>query len=235
MRTDTGFEVENPRELLFGFVRDWYPMYDGVEVPQDNELRITEIALSTMLNSRISGNTGADIWRQSRKDVVEALVDIRAGVDLLDEPGGNSIRDESGISRAITAMCNVRRCKLAVATKILHKKRPGLIPILDSNVESHYHPNWGTARYRYGVTGHPAIREAPRLEVFPRVLADSRLAEDSCEEFQANIAGMGIRDPQSNVSLDHELVLASGVGTLEPKLPEAADQLSPLDGAVRRH
>jgi len=142
MRTDTGFEVENPRELLFGFVRDWYPMYDGVEVPQDNELRITEIALSTMLNSRISGNTGADIWRQSRKDVVEALVDIRAGVDLLDEPGGNSIRDESGISRAITAMCNVRRCKLAVATKILHKKRPGLIPILDSNVESHYHPNW---------------------------------------------------------------------------------------------
>jgi len=31
---------------------------------------------------------------------------------------------------------------LAVGTKILHKKRPGLIPLLDRFVQSHYYPRW---------------------------------------------------------------------------------------------
>ena len=29
-----------------------------------------------------------------------------------------------------------------MATKILHKKRPGLIQIFDSMVEGHYYPTW---------------------------------------------------------------------------------------------
>jgi len=142
MRTITGFEVEKPQELLFGFVREEYELYDGVEVPEDNQLRVAEIALSTMLNSRISGNTGAAIWREARTRVEEALADIRPGVDLLDVPQGDSIPDEPGISRAITAICRVPRSKLSVATKILHKKRPGLIPVFDSVVEGHYWPRW---------------------------------------------------------------------------------------------
>ncbi len=142
MRTATGFQVENPRELLFRFVHHWYPLYDGVAVAEDNELRAIEIALSIMLNSRISGNTGGDIWRKARPQVEEALAGIRIGVDLLDVPEGDTIPDESDISRAITALCNVHRSKLAVATKILHKKRPGLIQIFDSVVEGHYHPTW---------------------------------------------------------------------------------------------
>jgi hypothetical protein len=86
MRTGTGFHVDNPSELLVGFVHHWYPLYDGVSVAEDNELRVIELALSTMLNSRISGNTGGEIWRQARKQLAEALAGIRVGVDLLDVP-----------------------------------------------------------------------------------------------------------------------------------------------------
>ena len=142
MKTVTGFEVENPRELLLGFVHHWYPLYDGVEVAEDSELRVSEIALSTMLNSRISGNTGGAIWREARLEVSEALRSVRVGMDLLDMLPTDLAPDEPGISRAITAICNVHRSKLAVATKILHKKRPGLIAIFDSVVEGHYHPRW---------------------------------------------------------------------------------------------
>ena len=39
-------------------------------------------------------------------------------------------------------MCDIRRVKISVSTKILHKKRPGLIPIFDSEVESQYYPRW---------------------------------------------------------------------------------------------
>jgi hypothetical protein len=142
MRTTSGFEVEKPREVLFGFVREEYDIYDGVKVAQDNELRVVEIALSAMLNSRISGNTGGEIWRKERTNVEEALAEIRAGVDLLEIPEDAPIPDEPAIGRAVTAICRVPWSKLSVATKILHKKRPGLIPILDSVVEGHYWPRW---------------------------------------------------------------------------------------------
>ena len=69
MQTASGFSAEDPLELLLGFVKHWYLMYDGVEVAQDHQLRVMEIALSTMLNSRISGNTGEEIWRKARTTV----------------------------------------------------------------------------------------------------------------------------------------------------------------------
>jgi hypothetical protein len=141
MKTITGFQVRKPRELVIGFIRHWYPMYDGVKVPENNVLRVMEIALSVMLNSRISGNTGGVIWRDARKQVEAALAIIPRGKDLLDEPGEAPVPGESGISQAVNAMCKVRHCKLAVATKILHKKRPGIIPIFDSKVAEHYSPH----------------------------------------------------------------------------------------------
>ena len=134
--------MSDPRELLAGFIRHWYPMYDGVDVRQDERLRIEEIALSTMLNSRISGNTGGRICVETRAVVEEQLSHIPPGIDLLDVSHTAEIPGEHAISRAITAMCDVRRCKLAVSTKILHKKRPGLIPIFDSVVERHYWPRF---------------------------------------------------------------------------------------------
>jgi hypothetical protein len=137
LRTATEFAVDQPLELLLGFVHHWYAMYDAVPTPQDNELRVVEISLSTMLNSRISGNTAGAIW-QARAPVQEALAEIPPQVDLLDVPVDGPIPGEQAISRAVTEICHIPRSKLSVATKVLHKKRPGLIPIFDSVVESHY-------------------------------------------------------------------------------------------------
>jgi hypothetical protein len=151
MQLATKLRIKNPRALLLAFVQHWYPMYDGVEVPQDNQLRVVEIALSTMLNSRISGNTAGDTWR-GRRSVEAALAGIPTGLDVLDVPAGDEIPGAAGIARAITELCTVRWVKLSVSTKILHKKRPGLIPIFDRVVESHYcprgclsvpHQSWG--------------------------------------------------------------------------------------------
>jgi hypothetical protein len=137
----SGLKIADARKLILAFVEHWYPMYDGVQVLQDNELRVVEIALSTMLNSRISGNTAGAIFRE-RQAVEDALVSIPPGADLLDVKSGGDIPGANGISQAITAMCDIRRVKLSVSTKILHKKRAGLIPIFDSEVESQYYPRW---------------------------------------------------------------------------------------------
>lgn len=137
MRLKSGLVIDEPRALIRGFVREWYPMYDGVTVATDNQLRIVEIALSTMLNSRISGNPAGEIWL--KRDAVEAaLTRISSDTDLLSVGLGQPIPGISGIMEAVDAMCAIRRVKLSVPTKILHKKRPSLIPIFDSEVEGQY-------------------------------------------------------------------------------------------------
>ena len=141
MKLPSGLKIAKPRKLILAFVQHWYPMYDAVPVMEDNELRVADIALSTMLNSRISGNTGGAIFRQ-RETVQAALAGIPPNLDLLDIPIDGELPGASGISRAITSMCELMRVKLSVSTKILHKKRPGLIPIFDSVVAGQYYPRW---------------------------------------------------------------------------------------------
>jgi hypothetical protein len=141
MRLASGLRIANPRRLILAFAKHWYHMYDGVHVPKDDELRVVEIALSTMLNSRISGNTAGVIFRK-KQAVKEALAAVPPDVDLLDVEAGDELPGADGISRAITAMCDIKRVKLSVSTKILHKKRPGMLPIFDSVVESQYYPRW---------------------------------------------------------------------------------------------
>jgi hypothetical protein len=137
IRLKSGLEIRDPEGTILEFARQWYPFYDGVPVPMDNELRVVEIALSAMLMSRISGVTGAEIWRQ-KQPVEDGLSEVPVGVDLLDIEAGRPIPGMGGMEKALDAMCAIHRCKLAVATKILHKKRPGLISIFDSRVEGEY-------------------------------------------------------------------------------------------------
>jgi len=138
MKLKSGLEIPKPRELILGFVKSGYPIYDGVKVAVDNELRVIEIALSIMLNSQISGNTGGEIYNR-KKPIEEALKKIPADVDLLTILPGETIPGLEGIAEAVDEMCSIHRVKLSVSTKILHKKRPYLIPIFDSWVESQYY------------------------------------------------------------------------------------------------
>ena len=149
----SGLVIPNPEGVILEFVHDWYPMYDGVAVAQDNELRVIEIALSTMLMSRISGVTAGEIWRK-RRPVEEGLSEVPVGVDILNIEAGQPIPGTEGMAKALDAMCAIHRCKLAVATKILHKKRPSLVPIFDSRVGGQYDSlvpdSWRPSRVGYG-------------------------------------------------------------------------------------
>src|SRR6516162_7411236 len=101
MLLSSGLEINDPLKLLMAFARVVYPMYDGVPVLQDNELCVPDIALSIMLNSRISGNTGAEIWK-IREAVGQGLARIPTDVDLLDVPkDGLATETIGGISQAI--------------------------------------------------------------------------------------------------------------------------------------
>jgi hypothetical protein len=54
-----------------------------------------------------------------------------------------------------------------------------------------------------------------RLQLFPSSPVYSRLLENPGEQFQSDVSMMGIGNPQAKAPLQHELVLAPGVGTIE--------------------
>jgi Family of unknown function (DUF6308) len=134
MHLHSGLDIPDPWESLSQMRDRWYDAYDGVPVATDNQLRVSEIALSVMLNSRISGNTAFDVW-ENRAPIEQALRDT-SNADLLE--ARNGIPHEAQLRTMIDAICGLRWVGLASATKILHKKRPGLIPIFDSRVHGHY-------------------------------------------------------------------------------------------------
>ncbi len=141
MKLASGIRIDDPQKLLCACVRIWYPMYDGVPVKHDSRLTVPDIALCTMLNSRMSGNTGGVIW-SARKEIEAGLAKVPAADDLFDVPKGGPIPGAEGLSKAVTVMCNLPRVKVSTCTKILHKKRPAIVPIFDGVVEGQYWPRY---------------------------------------------------------------------------------------------
>lgn len=200
MRLRSGLCVRNPLRELGKMVRRWYPVYDGVCVQQDDELRPTEIVLSVMLNSRISGDTGALIW-QHRREVERHLANIPAGVDLIDLPGGAELPGIDAIARAFDSLCGLRRVKLGTAAKILHKKRPALIPIIDSRVYGYYHKRV-IHRWRRGLSYGDQVAELVS-HIHADMLSVENELRDLAKRMRAN------RTPLSHVRiLDYFLWMA---------------------------
>lgn len=136
MRLKSGLDLYRPNETLTSFIRQEYEAYDGIKVAQDNVLRPEEIAISVMVNSQISGNTARQIW-ENRKPVEDSLRRIGSSASIADVVD-KIPWDEVG--HCVDGICRVPRAKLAVASKILHKKRPALIPMMDSVIIGYYSP-----------------------------------------------------------------------------------------------
>ncbi len=128
----SGLAVEDVHSKLEGLFSRWYDLYDAVPVPPDSTLRSEEIALCIMMNSRMSGNTGLAVWER-REDIERGLRLIPSDADLAAE----AVPWE-GVQALLDPFQSIPRAKLGVATKILHKKRPGLIPMLDTLLQAHY-------------------------------------------------------------------------------------------------
>lgn len=127
IRLCSGDEIPNADRKLIRFVRSEYELYDGVVTPQDSALSLFDILLSIMMNSRLdTASKVQSIWK-NKAPVEEALSHIPADAALQDEhlPWKN-------LEALFKAFCDIPWAGAAVSSKILHKKRPKLIPIYDS-------------------------------------------------------------------------------------------------------
>lgn len=176
-----GRSIANPLERLRRFCGSEYALYDAVDTPQDSTLTIHDILLSVAVNSRLDAKGLSSIW-QARARVEQHLRLISPTISLTDP--------ESHIPwHAILAMFeefeHIKYAKLAVASKILHKKRPALIPIMDDIVRRYYQQAYPDLAWSWkcGPLSGQLMRHArgdllaarPQLEVLASALqTDSR-------------------------------------------------------------
>jgi hypothetical protein len=115
----------------------WYTAYDAKPVANNDSLTRDEMWISRGLGSRLS-NREADALSRVRRQIEDSLKAIPSEVDLADLRRNEAIPGLAAIVAAIECMCRVKGVKVSKATKILHKKRPNLIPVLDQRVGLYY-------------------------------------------------------------------------------------------------
>jgi len=143
----SGISISRPFDRLLNFCTNEYDTYDAVPIPQDNTIGVFEIVLTTSVNAGLTANTVAEIYR-SRRVIEQALSQIAPNASLLDPDW-----PRQAVVDLLDAACSIRGVWLAVATKVLHKKRPGLLPMLDSVVLGHYFGQYRKRYERWPATG----------------------------------------------------------------------------------
>ncbi|HUU64177.1 MAG TPA: DUF6308 family protein [Dehalococcoidia bacterium] len=110
-----------------------YSTYDSQPVSQDNILRAHEIRLSHKMGARFP-NTYIKVLLSSSNNISKALSQISPSLSILDSSRQIPWQALEDLFKA----CVIPGMREANITKILHKKRPQLIPILDSVVVKKY-------------------------------------------------------------------------------------------------
>lgn len=138
-----------------------WELYDGVETAQDSKLTVGDIVLSVTLNSRL--NTRRQVWQvwKGKLPVEKALACIPVDASLED-----AVIPWEELRNLFQAMCAIEDVAGAKATKILHKKRPYLIPIYDSILEGYcrkHIPRWSSLSWADGLIEYMKVFRADLL------------------------------------------------------------------------
>ena len=130
-----GTRIEDVLEAALEFIASdgSYQHYDLARVEQDNELTEADIRVANAIIARMSPRVRAGIYARASA-INGALERIPTSVSLVDD---ESVIPWLALAELFRVMDGIPEVRLPRQTKVLHKKRPALIPILDSVVEGY--------------------------------------------------------------------------------------------------
>lgn len=130
----SGLTIDRPLDRLLKFCREEYEFYDATPDPDPNSFGLLDVLITAVVNSRV--------------DTADKIRGVVRGFLALDSrllkaiPIGASLESDdwprTNVERLLAESMLIRGVKLSVATKVLHRKRPNLIPMLDSVLVDHY-------------------------------------------------------------------------------------------------
>jgi Family of unknown function (DUF6308) len=176
-----GVEIENPLGLALEFL-ETYSGYEGDDASGPFSFDETDLRLANRGGARISAaEIGAILERRGR--IERALRGIPPNVSLAD---ATSSIPWIPLERLFEAFADIRGVGFSKMTKALHRKRPALIPMLDSVVQSSL-TTGGSEALAEGSFG---VRAVALVGSYKRDLDRNRLA---LQEIQQELARRGHR------------------------------------------
>jgi Family of unknown function (DUF6308) len=176
-----GVDVENPLGLALEFL-EAYSGYEGADASGPFSFDESDLRLANRGGARISAaEIGAILERRSR--IERALRRVQPDASLAD---GTSSIPWLALTRLFNAFADIRGIGFSKMTKALHKKRPALIPMLDSVVQS-YLTTDGPEPPAEGSFG---MRAVALVRSYKRDLDRNR---SSLQEIQQELASRGYR------------------------------------------
>jgi uncharacterized protein DUF6308 len=127
-----GVEVENPLELALEFL-ETYSSYEANDSSGSASFDESDLRLANRGGARISAAEIAAILER-RGEIERALCKIHPDASLAD---ATSSIPWIPLTRLFDAFADIRGIGISKMTKALHKKRPALIPMLDSVVQTY--------------------------------------------------------------------------------------------------
>jgi hypothetical protein len=127
-----GIEVEHPLELALEFLAA-YSGHEGFDSSPPGSFDESDLRLANRGGARISGAEIAAILER-RAEIEGALRTIDPDASLAD---ATSVIPWAPLTRLFDAFADIRGIGFSKMTKALHRKRPALIPLLDSVVQAY--------------------------------------------------------------------------------------------------
>jgi hypothetical protein len=127
-----GVEVENPLELALEFLATYYS-YEPCDSSEPASFDEIDLRLANRGGARISAAEIAAILER-RGEIERALRKVHPGASLAD---ATSAVPWIPLTRLVEAFAEIRGIGFSKMTKALHRKRPALIPMLDSVVQGY--------------------------------------------------------------------------------------------------
>ena len=126
-----GVAVEDPLSIVVGFLEAWRVDSGGGSPPRSfGEI---DLRLANRDGARISASEIAMVLERRRK-IEQALRGIALDASLV---GSDDTVPWPALRQLFDAFAGIRGVGLSKATKTLHRKRPALIPMLDSVVQKY--------------------------------------------------------------------------------------------------
>ena len=133
IRFPSGLIVSDPLERLVRFCREEYDYYDAVPPCHPNRIEPLDVLATVGINSRLDTAAKVRTVHRGMSSAVNPLLEqIPERAEL------HAFASLEPLHELLAAAMTSRYVLLATATKVLHRKRPALIPIMDSVVAGHF-------------------------------------------------------------------------------------------------
>lgn len=132
LRLASGAVISRPFDLLRAFFAEEWAYYDGIADPSPSHIVPLDVVVTVSVNSFLNSASRIRSVHRGLAEVCDPLLaEISDDADLRSVASGPVVE-------LLDAACQVKWVLVPVAAKVLHRKRPSLIPMLDTVVSDYY-------------------------------------------------------------------------------------------------